>query len=307
MLKSPQLRKVRRKGTPCKAPSSSRPKPSPSHLPPSGTLLLLAFLREGKKPTTTIDNTRHKAPISPSSAAAARLKAEQQALVIAANKRKRERDLLPPALVGYGRGKRSVSASVSNAGDLNTERGMSPDLGIPPPPPATTAQQRGRATAAAGPALKGLTIATTTTAINSKKRRADSMEPLSPSSSDVPVGVYSHLSHNTVGTNNNAPFASGGGRTMTRASSAGPHHHHHHHHYHQDHESLHVPSPLARSFSLAGGGGGGGETNLHKRAVSAGHNSGGAASGSSLRERESRRLDAPHHLQGYELGGAYVS
>lgn len=80
-----------------------------------------------------------------------------------------------------------------------------------------------------------------------------------------------------------------GGLNMTRAASAGPSAHHQF--IGAGHDD-HVPSPLARSFSFAGSGNGGEEVTPHKRSVSNG--------------REARKLDVPHHLQGYDMGGSYV-
>lgn len=112
MYKSPSSpsshKKSRRKGIPCRAPARHKAGPPPGQVNTSGALLLLALLREGRK-GTSFDNTRHKSVAPATGGVTGGGSGGKRAT--------RERDTLPPPAAGYGRGKRSASATVSNVGD----------------------------------------------------------------------------------------------------------------------------------------------------------------------------------------------
>lgn len=257
---SPSLKKPRsRKGTPCRAPgkSSNKPGAPTGHINTSGALLLLALLREGRK-GHPFDNTRHKSPSPFSSSSGGALDG---------GKRRRERDTLPPPPVGYGRGKRSASATVSNVGDASPSAAGSTDVYEPH-------QSNGSVSGATATATRKGKGKGDTAASNGKRvGRAESVESSPADHHLTIVTAHAHSAQNS---------------NMSRSSSTGisAHHHAPSTHSHSPlhpHEIEHVPSPLARSFSFG---------QEHSRS-----SSGSPMAQVAVRERESRKLDAPHHLQ----------
>ncbi|KAK4703814.1 hypothetical protein P7C70_g2401, partial [Phenoliferia sp. Uapishka_3] len=175
-----------------------------------------------------------------------------------AKRRRAERDLLPAPEAGYGRGKRSASAAINASAEAGPSSISGPD-----------SSKIAQSTSTAVPAIRKGNNAT---GFNGRRpKRAVSV--------DTAAGDNKHLTLSpprSVGAGEHAELTTTA--RALRASSTGLSSFH----YGNGHHAL--PSPLARSFSSGG--------EEQPRSGEAG----GVMSGA-IKEREGRRLDAPHHLQ----------
>lgn len=260
--------RIRRKGVPSKAPSRTLPTTPAINV----SLLLRALLREGLNPNALV-NTRFPNPPPVSKVG------KQQ---------RRGRDVLPPVQAGYGRGKRSVSSSVSvtmGSDDVGGGGGAG-------------SSREGR---------RGMSPAGAQRGASSSQRFVPDVNRMSAkrSQSTEPRGI----DERSLGV---------GSRGMFRSSSADPMGHQPLHHSPLHHSPLHgtsyppsdqtpIPSPLSFSFGARDGvvpaqdASDATSNTMRERSESttSGFSSmeGGAAVSVNGSGRESRKVDAPHHLQ----------
>ncbi|BGP26523.1 hypothetical protein Rt10032_c11g4527 [Rhodotorula toruloides] len=229
----------RRKGVPVKSPGRSLAPLAPSAstvagpgaLPPTVNALhlLRVLLRDSDLPASSLDNRRFKP-------AAEKVK----------KKKTSQRDTLPPALEGYGRGRRgtSLSAIAAAEGDFDLSG-------------AYAAMGRGRSPGAHAPAggRKGKANGVQHHHSSSARRThhvpahfqpyAHTSSPYPPSTSAVPYADPSRMAR---------ALSAGLAHAVQPASITPPHHAHPQPSYPtlQASSAVPVPSPLARSFSANG-------------------------------------------------------
>lgn len=265
-------RQGRRKGIPSKAPSRS-PKPSSTstgdHTTVTSTinvsLLLRALMRDA-----SLQNTRYSPASSPHKAV-----------------KRKERDTLPPVAPGYGRGKRGVSAALSTSHD---ELGSSLAAAGPSGRSRSPGPRR-LGTAAGG---GGAGTSTTGLGINGAHHHHHQYHPYQSTQHDgfLSTATSKQLKRSTSSEPMRLavpPAASS--KAMARASSAGPSSTHH------GHPHLGEPSPLARSFSVAGSSEHDATSSSTTTTPVLGSGHARSSSIASSVGRESRRLGTPRNLQ----------
>jgi hypothetical protein len=257
--------RIRRKGVPSKAPSRTLPTTPAINV----SLLLRALLREGRLPNALV-NTRFPNPPPVSKVS------KQQ---------RRGRDVLPPVQAGYGRGKRSVSSSVSvTVGSY--------DVG-----------GSGRAGSSSREGRRGMSPA-------GAQRGVSSSHKFVPDVNRMSVKRSQSTEPRTVDERSLGATSRG----MFRSSSADPMGHQplhlsplHGTVYPHSNDQTPIPSPLSFSFGARDGvvttqdasDATGNTMRERSESTTSGFSSmeGGAAVSVSGSGRESRKVDAPHHLQ----------
>lgn len=197
---------------------------------------------------------------------------------------RRERDLLPPAQVGFGRGQRSASASLASGTDDN--------------------QSAKKSTKRAGSPLSGRTK-TRVGGSSSRNNASGTVGEQQPH-----ISYYSHLVIGGPSTSSSTSSRSSTSTPLSRAKSSTPRPLNHYHDELGQAQAPPIPSPLARSFSADLNPGNEGtkaesesiEGSSSPSSLSGGNNSDSVTTSSSGREKRKKVESA--HLMDYEM--AYV-